>query len=135
MAKSQLILVRVGDLEIKVEAVPVPGTEPTAGRASRQAGSTLAAIGMAQETIVEMAKTMKAMIERAGAARPERLGVEFGLKFSAFGEVIMAGVADEASLKVTFSYDAAAEPAADLPGALSPEASGGLLQPSPPTAS
>jgi Trypsin-co-occurring domain 1 len=37
--------------------------------------------------------------------------VEFGLKFSASGGVIMAGVAGEASLKVTLSYDVAARPA------------------------
>jgi hypothetical protein len=34
--------------------------------------------------------------------------VEFGLKFSASGTVIMAGVAGEASLKVTLGYDIAA---------------------------
>ena len=53
------------------------------------------------------------MIDRAGAAaRPDRVEVEFGLKFSASGAVIMAGVAGEASLKVTLGYDVAARPAA-----------------------
>jgi hypothetical protein len=37
--------------------------------------------------------------------------VEFGLKFSASGGVIMAGVAGEASLKVTLGYDVASRPA------------------------
>ena len=53
------------------------------------------------------------MIDKAGAAaRPDRVEVEFGLKFSASGGVIMAGVAGEASLKVTLGYDIAARPAA-----------------------
>ena len=38
--------------------------------------------------------------------------MEFGLKFSASGTVIMAGVAGEASLKVTLGYDIAARSAA-----------------------
>ena len=51
------------------------------------------------------------MIDKAGAAaRPDRVEVEFGLKFSASGGVIMAGVAGEASLKVTLGYDVAARP-------------------------
>ena len=57
------------------------------------------------------------MIEKAGAAaRPDRVEVEFGLKFSASGGVIMAGVAGEASLKVTLGYDIA------VPARRSPEA-------------
>ena len=36
--------------------------------------------------------------------------MEFGLKFSVSGGVIMAGVAGEASLKVTLGYDVAARP-------------------------
>jgi hypothetical protein len=51
------------------------------------------------------------MIDKTGAAaRPDRVEVEFGLKFSVSGGVIMAGVAGEASLKVTLGYDVAARP-------------------------
>ncbi len=113
MAGSRLIPVRVGAVEIEVEAVPVAGTEPTSGRVSKAAGSVVDAFGRAQETIVEVAQSTAEMIERAGAAaRPDRVEVEFGLKFSASGGVIMAGVAGEASLKVTLSYDVAGRPAA-----------------------
>ena len=66
------------------------------------------------------------MIDKAGAAaRPDRVEVEFGLKFSASGGVIMAGVAGEASLKVTLGYDIAARPAAG-PLAVTAEASASL---------
>jgi len=63
------------------------------------------------ETIIEVAKSTAEMIDKAGAAaRPDRVEVEFGLKFSVSGGVIMAGVAGEASLKVTLGYDVAARP-------------------------
>jgi hypothetical protein len=47
--------------------------------------------------------------------------VEFGLKFSASGGVIMAGVAGEASLKVTLGYDIAIKTAAAAVGEPSQE--------------
>lgn len=113
VAGSRLIPVRVGGSVIEVEAVPVAGTEATSGRVSKAAGNVADAFGRAQETIAEVARSTAEMIERAGAAaRPDRVEVEFGLKFSASGGVIMAGVAGEASLKVTLSYDVAARPAA-----------------------
>jgi hypothetical protein len=104
----------VGGVEIEVEAVVVAGTEATAGgRVSKAAGSALDAFSRAEEAIMAVARSTAQMIDRAGAtARPDRVEVEFGLKFSASGGVIMAGVAGEASLKVTLGYDAAARPPA-----------------------
>lgn len=113
VAANQLIPVRIGDIEIEVEAVQVAGTEATSGRAAKAAGSVLEAFGRAQDAIIEVAKSTAEMIERAGAAaRPDRVDVEFGLRFSASGGVIMAGIAGEASLKVTLGYDIAARPPA-----------------------
>jgi Trypsin-co-occurring domain 1 len=133
VAAGRLIPVRVGDIEIAVEAVPVAGTEPTAGRPARAAGSVLEAFGRAQDAIIEVARSTAEMIDRAGAAaRPDRVEVEFGLKFSASGTVIMAGVAGEASLKVTLGYDVAARPAAGPPQTAGPVA--GSL-PGPPAGS
>jgi hypothetical protein len=123
VAGSRLILVRVGDVEIEAEAVPVAGTEPTSGKVSKAAGSVADAFGRAQETIIEMARSTAEVIERAGAAaRPDRVEVEFGLRFSASGGVIMAGVAGEASLKVTLSYDVGARLAAEPPAEAAGEA-------------
>jgi hypothetical protein len=116
MAAGRLIPVRVGDIEIEVEAVPVAGTEATSGRVEKAAGSVLEAFGRAQDAIIEVARSTAQMIEKAGAARPDRVDVEFGLKFSASGTVIMAGVAGEATLKVTLGYDVTARPA-DVPAA------------------
>jgi Trypsin-co-occurring domain 1 len=126
VAGSRLIPVQVGGVEIEVEAVPVAGTEPTSGRVSKAAGNVVDAFGRAQETIIEVARSTAEMIDRAGAAaRPDRVEVEFGLKFSASGGVIMAGVAGEASLKVTLSYDVAARPAAGPPAGMAGEAAEG----------
>ena len=116
VAANRLIPVRVGDIEIEVEAVPVAGTEATSGRAAKAAGSVLEAFGRAQDAIIAVARSTAEMIEQAGAAaRPDRVDVEFGLKFSASGTVIMAGVAGEASLKVTLGYDVTDRPAAVPP--------------------
>jgi hypothetical protein len=116
MAAGRLIPVRVGDIEIEVEAVPAAGTEPTSGRTSRAAESVAEAFSRAQDTIVEVAKSTAEVIQRAGAAaRPDRVQVEFGLSFSAYGGVIMVGVAGAATLKVTLGYDMGARPAAPLP--------------------
>jgi len=126
VAASRLIPVKVGDIEIEVEAVPVARTEATAGRAAKAAGNVMEAFGRAQDAIIEVARSTAQMIERAGtAAPPDRVEVEFGLKFSASGTVIMAGVAGEASLKVTLGYDIAAGRAVGPPTA-APGASRGL---------
>jgi len=115
---NRLIPVRVGDIEIEVEAVPVAGTEATSGKAERATENVLGAFGRAQDAIIEVAKSTAEMIEKAGsAARPDRVEVEFGLKFSVSGGVIMAGVAGEASLKVTLGYDITGRPAAGPPAA------------------
>jgi hypothetical protein len=79
------------------------------------------AFSRAQETIIEVAKSTAEMIDRAGTAvRPDRVEVEFGLKFTASGGVIMAGVAGEASLTVTLGYDVASRPAVAVPPASAP---------------
>ncbi len=97
-----------------MEAVGLTGTEDTSGsRVSKATGEVTDAFSRAEDAIVAVARSTAGMIERAGAAaRPNRFEVEFGLKFSASGGVIMAGVAGEASLKVTLSYDVAAQSAA-----------------------
>jgi len=106
VAGGQPITVRVGDIELEVETAVVAGWEATAGRAARMTGNALEAFYRAQDVIAEVAKSTAVMIgSMTGAARPDTVEVEFGLKFSASGGVIMAGVAGEASLTVTLGYD------------------------------
>jgi hypothetical protein len=133
VAAGRLIPIRVGDIEIQVEAVPVTGTEPTSGRAAKAAQNVTEAFTRAQDAIVEVAKSTAQVIERAGtAARPDRVEVEFGLSFSASGGVIIAGVAGAATLKVTLGYDVGSRPAA---APLSELSSAGELSSEPPDSS
>ena len=130
---GRLIPVQVGDVLIEVEAVPVAGTEPTAGRVGKAAESVLEAFDRAQDAFVAVAKSTAQVIEKAGAAaRPDRVEVEFGLKLSASGGVIMAGVAGEATLRVTLGYDVSARPtvsAGEEPNAVLDPAGGELAEP------
>ncbi|MBO4273001.1 hypothetical protein GSF24_20575 [Microbispora triticiradicis] len=53
-----------------------------------------------------MAATTAGIVEKlaAQAAEPASIELEFGLKFTAQGSIVMAGVAAEASLTIKVSY-------------------------------
>ena len=107
------ITVQVGETELLVETVQVGGTQATS-RVSDAADSVREAFVRAQTAIVEVATSTIAVLNRAGqrAARPDAMEVEFGLKFSAQGNVIVAGSAGEATLRVKLTYNrGATEPA------------------------
>jgi hypothetical protein len=102
---GRLLPVQVGGLEVMVETMPAVGSEQTS-----KTGDAIEAVGdafaRAQETIVKIAEsTVEVMSKAAGAARPDRMEVEFGLKISAKGHVVIAGVAGEATLRVTLTYE------------------------------
>jgi Trypsin-co-occurring domain 1 len=120
MATNSLIPIQVGNARIDVEVTQVAGTEATSGT-GRAARNVTEAFTRAQDAIVEVARSTAQMIERAGeTARPDRVEVEFGLSFSASGGVIMAGVAGEATLKVTLAYNIASPPSSGPVVAASP---------------
>jgi hypothetical protein len=100
--------VRVGDIELLVETVPVAGTQATS-RIEDAVNNVRDAFARAQSAIVEVAISTMEVIEEAGrrAARPDTMEVEFGLKFSANGNVIMAGASGEATLAVKLTYNRA----------------------------
>lgn len=93
-----------------IETVAVAGSEPTS-RAADAAGAVLDAFARAQEAIVELAASTAATVEEARKrmARPDHLEVEFGLKISATGNVIVAGASGEATLRVKLTYDSTPE--------------------------
>lgn len=100
--------VAVGGIEVLVEATPVelPGTELTAARPAQLAARVRDAFGQAQSAIVEIAASTATALGRAGrAARPDAMEVEFGIKFSAKGDIIVAGASGEVTLKVKLTYD------------------------------
>jgi len=109
---------RVGKIDLLVEATPVAGSEQTStlGEAGRR---VVDAYQQAQDAIVEVASSMADTVSRMAerAVRPDRVEVEFGLKFTMQGNVLVAAAAGEAALKVLVAYDAACEGEADPGGA------------------
>jgi hypothetical protein len=110
---GQLIPVQVHGCELLVESVAVAGMEPTS-RLSGAAEHVGDAFARAQQAIVEIASSTVATIQQAAlrSAQPDQVEVEFGLKFSAKGDVIVAGATGEATLKVRLSYQPTADQAA-----------------------
>jgi NTP-dependent ternary system trypsin peptidase co-occuring protein len=102
---GRAIPVRVGAIELLVETMPLAGSEPTS-RIDAAVDRVGGVFTRAQAAIVEVATSTVDTIEKAAvrAARPDQVEVEFGLKFSAKGDVIVAGAAGEATLKVKLVY-------------------------------
>jgi hypothetical protein len=97
---------RFGGVDVLVQVVPVAGTERVS-RAGDVGKRVLDAFEEAQAVIVGTAESTVGVIGRLGsaAARPAALSVEFGLGFSAGGNVIVAAASVDATLKVTLTYD------------------------------
>ena len=103
---DRVIPVRVGGVELLLEATPVVGSEPTSGKLDRAQEAVADAFDRAQTAIMAVAEsTVSTIAELAKrSAHPDEMEVKFGLKFSAQGNVIMAGAAGEASLEVKMTY-------------------------------
>jgi hypothetical protein len=99
---------RVGGLELLIETsdVVVAGSEPTSAlsKAAQRVGE---GFDQVRDAIVEVASsvadTTKRLAERG--AHPDRVEVEFGLKLTVEGSVIVAGTAAEATLRVLVCYE------------------------------
>ena len=115
MPAGKLLPVRIGDVDVYVEtlpAAPAVGSEPTSGFGRQRPQEAAGVEGVAdvfsraQETILSIATTTAAVLEKAGraAVHPESLEVEFGIAFSAEGHIVVARATAEASLKVTLTY-------------------------------
>ena len=86
---------RVGGVDLLVETTPVTvaGSQPTS-RVDEAADAVVGAFDRAEEAVVAVASSLVASVGRLGG--PARLEVEFGLKFSAQGSVVVAAVSGEA---------------------------------------
>jgi hypothetical protein len=106
VAAALTIPVQVGDVELLVEATPVAGSQPTS-KLDDATDYVKDAFVRAQGAIVEVATSTVEVIGAIAkrAAAPTSVEVEFGLKFSAQGNVIVAGAAGEATLKVKLTYE------------------------------
>lgn len=92
---GRVVPMRVGGVELLVEATPAAGTEQLSSKLDR-----------AQSAIVAVAASTVDTIGRLGeqSAHPDEMTVTFGLKFSAQGHVIVAGASGEATLEVSLTY-------------------------------
>jgi hypothetical protein len=88
--------------------VPTAGSESTS-RVRDSGDRVVDAFGHARDAVVAVAGTTAAAIQgMAGhVVRPERVEVEFGLKFTAQGHIVVAGASAEASLVVRVTYPGA----------------------------
>jgi hypothetical protein len=96
---------QVGGIELLVETTSVAGTEKTSALEKAQAAVT-EGFDRAQSAIVAVAESTATTIGQLAkrSVRPDEVEVTFGLKFSAQGNVIVAGAAGEATLEVTLTY-------------------------------
>lgn len=103
---GRAVSMRVGGMDLLVETVPVAGTEQTAGRLDRAQEAVADAFERAQSAIVAVAESTVRTIGQLGrrSVHPDEMQVTFGLKFSAQGNVIVAGAAGEATLEVALTY-------------------------------
>src|SRR5262249_50144326 len=86
---GRLVPVQVGGVEVLVEARPVAGSEPTAGRLEAVAGRAVEAFDKAQETITAIAERVAGTVGELArrSARPGRMGGGVGLSFTAGRDV------------------------------------------------
>ena len=103
---ARVVPMRIGDVDLLVEVVPVAGSEQTS-TLDKAGQRVVDAFGRAQNAIVAVASSVVETVGRLGerAARPEHVEVEFGLKFSIQGDVVVASASGEATLRVAISYD------------------------------
>ncbi|MFC6082132.1 CU044_2847 family protein [Sphaerisporangium aureirubrum] len=114
----QTIPVRVGDVTLDLEVSQKAGSEPLS-RLGDAAHAAHDAFVRAQDAILEVAASTAATMTaaRSRGAAPTVMEVEFGLKFSTTGSVVIAGVSGEATITVKMTYDSAKSPS---PGAAAP---------------
>ena len=108
---GRAVVMRVGGMDLLVETAPVAGTEQTSGKLDKAREAVSEAFERAQSAIVAVAESTVATIGQLGerSVHPDEMQVRFGLKFSAQGNVIVAGAAGEATLEVALTYRHAPE--------------------------
>jgi Trypsin-co-occurring domain 1 len=101
-----LVPANVGGLDLLVEAISLPGSEPVSRGGQAERVQDL--FNRAQAVIEQIAISTAQIRDRvaARAVMPDKIEIEFGLKFSVQGQIIVASTATEASLAVRISYEA-----------------------------
>lgn len=102
-----LVPSEIGGVPVLVEALQVPGTEQTS-RAESAAERLQDMFARAQDVIEQITMSVVKSQERIAARihRPDCVQLEFGLKFTAQGQIVVASAATEASLSIKITYGA-----------------------------
>lgn len=103
---GRVIALQIGGEELLVETSQLAGSEPTS-KLDRAGEAVAEAFDRAQSAIVAVGTSTMSTIGQLGrqSACPDQVQVKFGLKFSAHGQVIVAGASGEATLEVTLTYN------------------------------
>lgn len=102
--QSVVVETEVGGIPVLVEAVAGPGFQQTGS--SKPVAKLQGMFTRAEAVIEQLALTAVRIGERVAAqsARPDEVEVQFGLKFSATGDIVIASAGAEASLGVKVVY-------------------------------
>jgi hypothetical protein len=106
---GRLVPAEVGGVHILIETLPAAaGTELTAGRVEDASQRVVEAFDQIQGAIAGIASRVVASLSAmvADVVEPDSVQVEFGLSFTASGNLVIVGGSGQASLKVTLKYDA-----------------------------
>jgi hypothetical protein len=100
-----LIPTELDGITLLVESVPVPGSEPTSRRETKDRIQDMFARA---KNVIENIATTSAELKDSLAAKsrePDRLEIEFGISFGVQGQIVLAGASAKASLSVRIIYD------------------------------
>jgi len=106
------------ELLLETRVVQQAGSQDTSA-VDKAVAATVDAFGRAQQAIEEIAVAIAHTIARTAKriAAPSQVQVEFGISVGAEGTILIAGVAAEASLKVTLIYQTQPHPVLPAPDA------------------
>ena len=107
-ATTNIIPARIGQEDVLVEAVVVPGTEKLSSR-SRAVDRVQTMLDGAQAVIRSFAEETAGTVTRIRrtVGSPEEVSVALGLSFATTGKIIIASSTASASITVTLTYKAA----------------------------
>lgn len=99
-----LIPAEISGVTLLVEAVPVPGSEPTSRHDST--GRVQDMFYRAQEVIEKIAITTGELRDRLAtkSRAPDQIELQFGISFATQGQIVIAGASAQASLSVKITY-------------------------------
>jgi hypothetical protein len=100
-----LIPTEFAGITLLVEAVPVPGSEPTSRHEIVDRVQNM--FDRAKDVIENIADTTAELRDSLAAKsrEPDHLEIEFGISFGAQGQIVLAGASASASLSVRIIYD------------------------------